>query len=145
MTLVEKDVKMKKNAFTMVELVFVIVVLGILAAVAVPKLAATRDDALVVRGKADVAAIRTGIVSERQTRLVKGEHSYIKAADLSGSKLFDGVMMYGITASTGSNGWSGSDGSYTYKVNGTSNSFTYDEDTGTFTCTSGTYCSQLTD
>ncbi|WP_297441905.1 type II secretion system protein [Sulfurimonas sp.] len=36
-----------KNAFTMIELVFVIVILGILAAVAIPKLAATRDDAKV--------------------------------------------------------------------------------------------------
>jgi len=36
---------MKKKSFTMVELIFVIVILGILAAVAIPKLAATRDDA----------------------------------------------------------------------------------------------------
>ena len=36
-----------KNAFTMIELIFVIVILGILAAVAIPKLAATRDDAQV--------------------------------------------------------------------------------------------------
>lgn len=33
------------KAFTMIELVFVIVIIGILAAVAVPRLAATRDDA----------------------------------------------------------------------------------------------------
>ncbi len=37
-----------KNAFTMIELVFVIVVLGILALVAIPKLSATRDDAEIV-------------------------------------------------------------------------------------------------
>ena len=36
---------MKKSAFTMIELVFVIVILGILAAVAIPKLSATRSDA----------------------------------------------------------------------------------------------------
>jgi len=129
----------------MIELVFVIVVLGILAAVAVPKFSATRDDALIVKGKADVAAIRTGIVSERQTRLVKGEHSYITEGNLSKTKLFDGVMMYGITASSGNNGWSGSGSTYTYKINGASNTFKYDKDTGTFTCTSGTYCSKLTD
>ena len=36
-----------KKAFTMIELIFVIVILGILAAVAIPKLAATRTDAKV--------------------------------------------------------------------------------------------------
>ena len=36
-------------AFTMIELIFVIVILGILAAVAIPKLAATRNDAKVAK------------------------------------------------------------------------------------------------
>jgi len=34
-----------RNGFTMIELIFIIVIIGILASVAVPKLAATRDDA----------------------------------------------------------------------------------------------------
>lgn len=37
-----------RKAFNMIELIFVIVILGILAAVAIPKLSATRDDATVV-------------------------------------------------------------------------------------------------
>ncbi len=44
----KKDQIMKiihKKAFTMMELIFVIVIIGILAAIAIPKLSATRDAA----------------------------------------------------------------------------------------------------
>ena len=40
---------MYRKAFTMIELVFVIVILGILATVAIPKISATRDDAYTVK------------------------------------------------------------------------------------------------
>ena len=48
--------KMKsRNSFTMIELIFVIVILGILAAVAIPKLAATRDDSYAVSSAMNLA------------------------------------------------------------------------------------------
>jgi len=44
-----------KKAFTMIEMIFVIVILGILAAVALPKLAAPRDDARISTVASDLA------------------------------------------------------------------------------------------
>lgn len=50
-----------KKGFTMIELIFVIVILGILAAVAIPKLAATRDDAKAATVKTDVGTFLQAI------------------------------------------------------------------------------------
>ncbi|MCD4668570.1 MAG: type II secretion system GspH family protein [Sulfurimonas sp.] len=150
-----------KKAFTMIEMVFVIVVLGILASIAIPKLAATRTDAQITKGIADVSSIRSGIVTERQSRLITCDSTWItKAAlDTGSGDFFGGVMMYGVKASTGNNGWSGTAGSgtYAYKVSGSSNTFTYNETSasvtvsgvlvpaGGFVCTAGNECSLLTD
>ena len=64
--------KKSSSAFTMIEMVFVIVILGILAAVAIPRLGASRDDAVVVKGKSQVASIRSGISLLKSKRLLEG-------------------------------------------------------------------------
>ena len=47
-----------KKAFTMIELILIIVVIGVLAAIATPRISATRDDAVLVK---TMAEIRTAI------------------------------------------------------------------------------------
>ena len=134
---------MKRFAFTMIELVFVIVVIGILAAIAIPRFAATRDDAQIAKGRSDVAAVRAGIVSERQSRLLTGSTAYIANLEDAGEDLFSNIMQYGIADKDANGHWHKSNGKYIFKVMNTGVNFDYNATTGRFTC-SGTYCSDLT-
>ena len=59
-----------KKGFTMIELIFVIVILGILASVAIPRLAGTREDAEI---SAAVANLRTLISDASGYRAAKGD------------------------------------------------------------------------
>ena len=60
-----------KKAFTIIELIFVIVALGILAMVALPRLAGSKEDAEIARVKAEIAAIRSAIQTHRGANLLK--------------------------------------------------------------------------
>jgi len=157
--------KLNHSAFTMIELVFVIVILGILAGVAIPKLAATRSDAEITKGRADIASIRSAIVTERQSRLIKGINSFIPRGtgtytaggstyrQMDNGGLFGGVLSYPIANVANTNGkWSSStSGTYKFRVKGVDTVFTYYDSTagatqrGTFVCTSGSNdCDALT-
>ena len=54
---------MKHSAFTMVELIFVIVIIGILASVGIPKLSGTSDNAKKTAELATISAVSTAIES----------------------------------------------------------------------------------
>lgn len=58
----KKEQPMKKG-FTMIELVFVIVILGILAGIAIPRLAATRDDASATKAAMEIKDVITQVAA----------------------------------------------------------------------------------
>lgn len=152
---------MKKNGFTMIEVVYGIVVLGILAAVAVPKMAATRTDAEITKARSDIASIRSAIVTERQSRLIKGDSSFINQLHSSSTTYFDSngtaatdgqLLMYAITPENKDGHWktgaSCTSGvcTYIFMLEGVDNNFTYTSATGKFSCVTATAprCDSLT-
>lgn len=151
----------KRNGFSMIELVFVIVILGILAAIAIPKFAATRDDAQIAKGRSDVAAIRAAIVNERQSRLLTGSTAYINKLDSlnstsssDGNTLFDhngtasnALMQYGIVSKNDKGHWrKTANNTYAYTLSTGDVSFTYTQASGKFDCThSEEGCKALTE
>ena len=52
-----------RKGFTMIELIFVIVILGVLASVAIPRLAATRDDAEVAKAATNLTTAISDITA----------------------------------------------------------------------------------
>ena len=102
-----------KKGFTMIELIFVIVILGILASVAIPRLAGTRDDAEI---SSAIANLRT-LVSDANVYYVtkgdlkeKGSTNYAKWGGITSVPLTT-------TASSGTAATSAADTDVTTEVN----------------------------
>ena len=88
-----------KKGFTMIELIFVIVILGILASVAIPRLAATREDAEI---SAAVANLRTLVSDATAYYTAKGEFGSAKWNEITNVPLTkqDGGAIGDTTATT---------------------------------------------
>ena len=157
-----------RKAFTMLELTFVIVIIGILSAVAMPKFAATRDDATISKAKSTVAAVRNAIATEHQKRILQGDYTsfsdlaYANGADKPIFDFFDGdnsvgneVIQYPPRAcknATAQGCWiSSADTTYTYRMPATSVTVDFTlAANGTFSCnatdaTSGEACKRLSE
>ena len=68
-----------KKAFTLVELIFILVIVGILGSVAMPRLLATRDDALIAKNSEYII----GIMNEISTYIIVNGESKDNLVEMS--------------------------------------------------------------
>jgi len=103
-----------RKAFTMLELVFVIIIIGILSAIAIPKFSKTSELAYKSRAESTVSTLRSAIATERQKLILKGQ----AGTDINTTKAIS-FLTYGLDSS-----WAKTD----------SDTLTYTVPGGTATC-----------
>ena len=117
-----------QKAFTMVELIFVIIIIGILSAIAIPRFAESARQAHLSKAKNAVAIIQSAVTTERQKLILRGQASINiitleNGSGTPGTPLFNAIrgdisnpaLSNHVTAcSSGQYCWSKSGSTYTY-------------------------------
>lgn len=150
-----------KKAFSMIELIVVIIVMGILSSIVLSKMSVSRDDAFITGAKSQVQVIRSAITIIRSKNLMRGMVADVNPKKLdalpsdtstykNGEKLFDydtvsgdeskSLFDYPIQAGDANGQWKKlpktADGKYPYEIKllNVGLQFLYDPSDGSFDC-----------
>jgi len=131
-----------RKAFTMVELIFVIIIIGILSAIAIPKFSKTAEVAYISKAKSDVASVKSALAMMRQKNILKGVTTDITAANV-GSE-FSNLLKIPVKTCSGSecNGWSTNGNDFIFHGPGGDVKFTLSNNALTCSSTVSNLCDQ---
>ena len=118
----------------MLELVFVIFIIGILATIAIPKLWVTRDDAIITKARTQVATIRSSIINAYSTNILSGVNECPELEAGDSDYVFENILKpYPIKVNQKEINWtlesnSSTETNYSLKIGDLSTTFTYKKD-----------------
>lgn len=122
-----------RQSFTLIEIIFVLIVIGMLAVIALPKFTMVLEQATISKVQSTVTAIRSGIQIQKNKNILMGLAPYPTSLE-TGSGLFGAVLPDPIIPKT-QNGWQKVGPTrYQYSFNGNVLYFDYNISTGKFTC-----------
>jgi len=103
-----------RKAFTMVELIFVIAIIGILSAIAIPKFSKTVSIAEISKAKSTIASARSALSMMRQKNILKGQTADINATAVGEN--FGTLLKFPVNACNAlkCNGWSTNGTAFTF-------------------------------
>lgn len=127
--------RINSKAFTIIELLFVIIIIGILATVALPKFSESYKQSLISKAQSKVSAIRSGLQVYKNKHILQGLPPYPTALDSDNNHLFDQVLPSAITPGTSSGDWQKiGTNQYKYILNDGYIVFRYNNSNGQFSC-----------
>jgi general secretion pathway protein G len=124
-----------KRAFTIIELIFVIIVIGILASVALPRFEESYKQSLISKAQSKVTAIRSGLQVYKNKHILLGQNPFPASLDSDNNHLFDQVLPDAVTPGTDPGEWKKEGNKYKFLL--PSNQyivFEYNNNTGKFLC-----------
>lgn len=140
-----------RRGFTMLELIFVIVIIGILAGVGITKINFGRGEAEISNARVQLQSIKSGIMTYYNDKLLSGAPGFPNYLEGNckdknndnANTVFECVLPMGGIKASNKSGWSKTgDRTYVIKLSGKTATFTYTPANGQMTC-SGALCSQL--
>jgi len=115
-----------KKSFTILELIFVIVIIGILAGLAVPRLFPVITTSKIKKLQSQLSAIRVAISNAYSKNIISGNNQCPQLEGNKANLLFEGVLTYPITKNKGDIKWDGNGNDYNATIGNIVVKFHYD-------------------